>query len=75
MDGGGTDRRGMYRPNGHVASNPLLCGFQGTLNGKYLRHTLRSLDKWNPSTKRILEDTHINEDFLYKEIPCSSRLG
>ena len=42
---------------------------------KYLRHTLRSLDKWNPSTKRIPEDTHINEDLLYKEISCSSRLG
>ena len=42
---------------------------------KYLQHTLKSLDKWNPSTKRIPEDTHINEDLFYKEIPCSSRLG
>ena len=42
---------------------------------KYLRHTLRPQDKWNPSTKRISEDTHINEDLLYKEISCSSRLG
>ena len=35
-DKGGTDRRGMYRSNSHVASSPLLCGLQGTLNGKYL---------------------------------------
>ena len=34
------DRRGMYRPNGHVASSPLLIGLQGTLNGKYLQHMI-----------------------------------
>ena len=32
--------------------------------------TIESQGKWNPSTKRILEDTHINEDLLYKEMSC-----
>ena len=36
---------------------------------------LATHDKWNPNTKRILEDTHINEDLLYKKRSCSSRLG
>ena len=35
-DGGGTDGGGTYKSNSHVASSPLLCGLQGTLNGKYL---------------------------------------
>ena len=37
--------------------------------------TIESQGKWNPSTKRIPEDMCINEDLLYKEISCPSRLG
>ena len=37
--------------------------------------TIKSQGKWNPSTKRISEDTHINEDLLYKEMSWPSRLG
>ena len=40
LDGGGIDRCGMYKSNSHVASSPLLCGLKGTLNGKYLWHTI-----------------------------------
>ena len=36
--------------------------------------TIKSQGKWNPSTKRIPEDNRINEDFLYKEMSCPSRL-
>ena len=36
--------------------------------------TIESQGKWNPSTKRILEDTRINEDLLYKGMTCPSRL-
>ena len=48
------------------------------LDEKYLRHTVghhRIQGKWNPNTKNILEDTRINEDLLYKEMTCPSRLG
>ena len=37
--------------------------------------TIESQGKWNSSTKRIPEDTRINEDLLYKEKTCLSRLG
>ena len=37
--------------------------------------TMEFQGKWNPSTIRILEDTYINKDLLYKEIFCLSRLG
>ena len=37
--------------------------------------TNESHGKWNPSTKRILEDMRINEDLLYKGMICPSRLG
>ena len=66
--------RGKYRPNGHVASNPLLCGLQGTLNGKYLRHTI-SLGLSNPNMSRILEYTRINEYLPHKEKTCSASKG
>ena len=36
---------------------------------------IESQGKWNPSTKRIPEDTRINEDLLYKEMSCPSCLG
>ena len=36
--------------------------------------TIESQGKWNPSTKKILEDTHITEDLLYKEMSCPSCL-
>ena len=37
--------------------------------------TIESQGKWNLNTKRIPEDTRINEDLLYKELSCQSRLG
>ena len=37
--------------------------------------TIESQGKWNSSTKRISEDTRINEDLLDKEMSCPSRLG
>ena len=37
--------------------------------------TIESQGKWNPSAKRILEDTCINENLLYKKMCCPSRLG
>ena len=36
--------------------------------------TIESQGKWSPSTKRISEDTRINEDLLYKGMSCPSRL-
>ena len=36
---------------------------------------IESQGKWNPSTKRIPEDTCVNEDLLYKDMSCPSRLG
>ena len=29
--------------------------------------TIESPGRWNPSVRRILEDTHVNKDLLYKE--------
>ena len=37
--------------------------------------SIESEGKWNLSTKRILEDTRVKEDLLYKEMSCPSRLG
>ena len=37
--------------------------------------TIESLGKWNPSMKRIPQDTRVNENLLYKEMSCPSRLG
>ena len=37
--------------------------------------TIELLGKWNPSMKRIPKDTCVNEDLLYKEKSCPSRLG
>ena len=37
--------------------------------------TIESLGRWNPSMKRIPEETRINKDLLYKEMSCPSSLG
>ena len=71
MDGSCINGCDRDRSSTHVvARNP---------NGKYLRHTdlatIESQGKWNPSVKRIPEDPRINEDLLYKEMSCPSRLG
>ena len=37
--------------------------------------TIESQGEGNPSVKRILEDTRINKDLLYKGMTCSSCFG
>ena len=37
--------------------------------------TIESQGEGNPGVKRILEDTRINKDLLYKGMTCPSRLG
>ena len=37
--------------------------------------TIESPGKWNSSVKRIPEDTHVNEDLLYKESVLSIMCG
>ena len=61
------------------ADRGQVQGTAKTLDGKYLRHTLESSqspkENRNPNTKRILEDTHINKDLLYKESVLSITFG
>ena len=33
-----------------------------------------SQGEWSPSTKRIPEDSRVDENLLYKEKPCPSRM-
>ena len=37
--------------------------------------TIESLGKWNPSVRRIPEDTHVNKDLFYKESVLSITFG
>ena len=37
--------------------------------------TIGTLGKWNSSMKKILEDTHVNGDLLYKESVLSITFG
>ena len=66
---------------GPIKGKPKTCTKAhtiGTPDGNYLdTHliTIESLGKWNSSVKRIPEDTHVNEDLLYKESVLSITFG